>query len=213
MSDAGERSELLAHSSESELLAPSQYEREKAEGRRTATGALKLKELSGKHLRMINLHMSGLKGKAIAKELDATEAWVSTVLNDPLVQAEIRQRFVDVDNEMFVKATDVIDRSMDSEDPAIALRSAEMIWRSRGRFEKKEQVRTTAEDVVQRMLELAASQGDASVTISTHVGDNPRPAGEASRRSGALTPEAKPPWDQVTIEAEPLKPWHAGYRE
>lgn len=164
-------------------MSQAQYELEKANGTRAPTGAMKLKELSGKHLRMINLHMSGMKGRAIAKELDATEAWVSTVLNDPLVQAEIRQRFVDVDNELFAKATGVIDDAMDSDDPAIKLRSAEMVWRSRGRFEKKEPVRTTAEDVVQRMLELAAQQGDASVTISANVGG--QPTGEASRGNGA----------------------------
>lgn len=161
---------------------------------------MKLKELSGKHLRVINLHMAGMKGRAIAKEMDMTEAWVSTVLNDPLTQSEIRQRFVDVDNELFAKATQVIDDSMDSEDPAIKLRSAEMVWRSRGRFEKHEPTRTTAEDVVQRMLEMAAQNGDASVTISASTGrDSDR--GEASRRNGAndlstliegtLTPESR----------------------
>lgn len=162
----------------------SKYEQEKLDGTRRLTGAIKLKELSGKHLRAINMHMAGAKGREIASTLDMTEGWVSIVLNDPLAQAEIHARFVDADNEMFAKATGVLDRSMDSEDPAIALRSAEMVWRSRGKFDKREPVRTSAEDVVQRMLELAAKEGTASVTISATTGDGTAPA------HGIATPPA-----------------------
>lgn len=150
------------------------YEQEKANGTRGPTGAMRLKELSGKHLRAINMHLAGAKGREIAETLDMTEGWVSVVLNDPLSQQEIHKRFVDTDNEMFAKATGVIDKSMDSEDPVIALRSAEMIWRSRGKFEKREPVRTTAEDVVQKMLELASRTGDASVTIHATTGNGER---------------------------------------
>lgn len=171
---AGERSEL----SDLDADTLSLYEQEKANGTRSPTGAMRLKELSGKHLRAINMHLAGAKGREIAETLDMTESWVSVVLNDPLSQEEIHKRFVAVDNEMFAKATGVIDRSMDSQDPTIALRSAEMIWRSRGKFEKREPVRTTAEDVVQKMLELAAHTGDASVTIHAKTGVQ---AGEASR--------------------------------
>lgn len=156
----------------------SQYEQEKLSGVRAPSGAVRLKELSGKHLRAINMHLAGAKGAAIAAALDMTEGWVSVVLNDPLSQAEIHKRFVDTDNEMYARATGVIDRSMDSEDPVIALRSAEMIWRSRGKFEKREPVRTTAEDVVQKMLELASRTGDASVTIHATTGPAQAPVDE-----------------------------------
>jgi hypothetical protein len=161
-----------------------QYEEEKATGRRAPSGALRLKELSGKHLRCINLHLAGVKGYAIAQEMDMTEAWVSTVLNDPLAMGEIRQRFVDVDNEMYAKATAKIDDAMDSADIALALRASEMVWRARGRFDKKETIRTSAEDVVARMLELAEQNGNASVTISATAG----PTGEASRGEASRAP-------------------------
>lgn len=146
------------------------YEEEKASGRRGPTGALRLSKLSGKHLRIIALHCAGLKGQEIAAQLGATGAWISTVLNDPLAKAEIHRRFVELDNEMFVKATQVVDEKMRDEDPAIALRAAEMVWRARGRFEKKAEDRPTAEDVVQRMLELARDRGSAEVTIRATAG-------------------------------------------
>jgi hypothetical protein len=166
---------------------PQQYEEEKALGLRSPSGAARLRDLSGKHLRCIALHMAGMKGYEIAKQMDMTEPWVSTVLNDPLSQEVIRQRFVDTDNEMYAKATAKIDDAMDSADIAIGLRAAEMVWRSRGRFDKKETVRTSAEDVVARMLELAGQTGGASVTISASSG----PTGEASRGR----PEAFPTID------------------
>lgn len=149
------------------------YLQEIERGQRSATGAARLKELSGKHLRAINMHLAGCKGKEIAVELDMTEAWVSTVLNDPLAVGEIRQRFVDVDNEMYAKATGRIEASMDSIDEALALRAAEMVWRARGRFAEKAPINTTAEDVVARMLELAGATGSASVTVSATAGPRP----------------------------------------
>ena len=153
------------------------YLAEVAKGERAPSGAARLKELSGKHLRAINMHLAGSKGREIAETLDMTEAWVSTVLNDSLARDEIRKRFVDVDNEMFAKATARIDEGMDSMDEALKLRAAELVWRARGRFMEKAPVRTTAEDVVARMLEIAAAQGGASVTISANAGASLRPPG------------------------------------
>ena len=161
--------------------SPQKYLEEKATGVRKSSGAAKLKELTGKHLRAINLHLAGVKGREIAATLDMSEAWVSTVLNDPLAQTEIRQRFLDVDAEMFAKATTKIDDAMDSADAAISLRAAEMVWRSRGKFAQPEPIRTTAEDVVSRMLDIAAAQGGASVTISANTGWNIPPIRETSR--------------------------------
>ena len=143
------------------------YQSEKASGRRSPTGALRLKKLTGLHLRIINLHLAGMKGGEIALQMGRTQGWVSTVLNDPLVQAELQQRFIDTDNEMFARSTAVIAEAMNDVDPSIKLRAAEMVWKARGKFNKPEDRRPTAEDVVARMLEIAAQTGEASVTVRT----------------------------------------------
>lgn len=143
-----------------------QYQAEKAQGQRLPNGAKPLGKLTGKHLRIVNLHMAGLKGGEIAAALNLTPSRVSIILNDPLTQAEIGKRFVETDREMFARATKKIDESMDNSDPAIALRAAEMVWRSRGKFEKKEVDRPTAEDVVTRMLQLAGEQGQATLKVT-----------------------------------------------
>jgi len=149
------------------------YQSEKAAGRRGPTGALRLKKLTGAHLRIINLHLAGMKGGDIALQMGRTPAWVSTVLNDPLVKAEIQQRFVDTDNEMFARSTAVIDAAMSDPDPGIKLRAAELVWKARGKFNKPEDHRPTAEDVVARMLEIAAKTGEASVTVRTGPAEPP----------------------------------------
>lgn len=151
------------------------YEEEKASGVRRASGAINLKRLTGRHLRVINYHLEGRKGYEIALLMSMSEANISKILTDPLAKDLIQKRFVEIDNEMYARSVEVVRVSMDNKDPAIALRSAEMVWRARGRFEKVRDSRPTAEDVVARMLEMARERGTASVTISAQAGDNMAP--------------------------------------
>jgi len=161
------------------------YAEEKADGTRAPNGALRLSKLSGKHLRIINLHLQGVKGAAIADIMGCTQAWVSTVLNDPLARDVIARRFVDCDNEMMVQSTQVVRESMEqTEDRALQLRAADMVWRARGRYEKKASESLTAEDIVQRMLRIAKEMGQVSLTVT--AGDQ---ASVASRTSGDATIE------------------------
>ena len=151
------------------------YEEEKRLGIRAPNGAARLRKLTGKHLRVVNFHMQGLKAYEIADIMRVSGAWISTVLNDPLAKAVIEQRFVDVDNEHFAKSIKVVGEKLDADDPAIQLRAADMIWRARGRYDKKGDDRPTAEDIVQKMLAMAKDTGEASVTISANVGQRETP--------------------------------------
>ena len=153
--------------------SPEQYRYEKEVGLRKKNGAVHLTKLTGKHLRAINFHLAGMKAGQICSIMNITPGWLSTVLNDPLSKDMIQKRFVETDQEMFAKATRVIDEKMDEEDPAIALRAAEMVWRSRGKFEKKVSDAPTAEDIVARMLEMARTNGSASIKVE--VGPQPAP--------------------------------------
>jgi hypothetical protein len=164
------------------MYDPVQYEREKLEGLRGPTGASPLRRLTGKHLRVIALHLAGVKGQDIACQLGLSGAWVSTVLNDPLAQAEIRKRFVELDNETFAKAQTVVADALEDEDHALRLRAADMVWRARGRYEKRPDDRPTAEDIVARMLSLVAGGGEVSLTASVRQPASP----DAVRGPGPL---------------------------
>lgn len=142
------------------------YDEEKLSGRRRQSGALNLTRLTGKHLRIVNFHLTGMKGNDIAQIMGMTPVSISRVLNDPLVKEVVQNRFTDIDNELFASATKVVGEKLQDEDPAIALRAADMVWRSRGRYEKRVDERPTAEDVVQKMLEIAARRGQASLTVT-----------------------------------------------
>ena len=147
--------------------SPALYQQEKDIGLRQPNGAKLLTKLSGKHLRIINFHMSGMTGIQIAQVMGMTGAQISIILNDPLSKQAIRERFVEVDNEMYAKSHQVVADRLNSKDESLSLRAAEMVWRARGRFEKKESDRPTAEDLVRRMLEIAGSSGQASLTVTT----------------------------------------------
>ena len=147
--------------------ALTRYEEQKTSGARSASGALRLQKLSGKHLRIIQLHLTGMTGAAIAEEMGCTGSWVSTVLNDPLAKDVISRRFVDCDNEMLVKSTQVVRAAMEDEtDRALQLRAADMVWKARGRYDKRPDERVTAEDIVQRMLRVAKEIGSVSLTVT-----------------------------------------------
>jgi hypothetical protein len=143
------------------------YQHEKAVGIRKPSGAAKLTRLTGKHLRIVNLHLSGMKGQDIAQVMGMQAPQISLILNDPLTKSVIAQRFIDIDNETYAKSHQVVSEAMSGEDRALALRAADMVWRARGRFEKKESDRPTAEDLVRRMLEVAGTTGQASLTVTT----------------------------------------------
>lgn len=121
------------------------------------------------------MHVNGMQGGEIANALQMSPGWVSTVLRDPLVQEMIAKRFEDLDGEIFAKSISVVRNRLDEEtqDPALALRAADMVWRARGRYAEKPQTGASAEDIVQRMLALAATTGHAAVTISASAGIPP----------------------------------------
>jgi Zn-dependent M28 family amino/carboxypeptidase len=62
------------------------YEREKAQGIRRESGALNLKSLSPRHMKIISYHIAGVSNNDIARAMCLTPSRVSLVLSDPLAQ-------------------------------------------------------------------------------------------------------------------------------
>lgn len=182
--------------------SPEQYRVEKALGVRNPNGTTKLTRLTGKHLRIVLLHVNGLKGYEIAKEMSMSPARISNILCDPMVQDEIRRRHEELDGEIFSKSIQVVSESLSDEDHALRLRAADMIWRSRGRYAEKAPTTASAEDIVQRMLAMASGGVNASLTISTSA--EGRAEGAVGPQGGDRPLSAGQGVDQPLVEGEPL---------
>jgi predicted transcriptional regulator len=156
------------------LLEPKQitaYAQEKAEGKRRPSGALYLKKLSGKHLRMINMHLAGMTGKEIAQQMELTEPAVSKILTDPLAIEMIQKQFQLVDMELRAlmgKSVEGLRTALDCDDISLKLSAADKVLRSQGYYNPKnnQQAAVTAEDLVKMLLEKTEPGEKTSVSIT-----------------------------------------------
>jgi hypothetical protein len=152
----------------------STYESEKEDGTRTATGAKKLLKLNVRHHQLIALHLSGMRNSDIAREMGVSDAWVSTLKRDPLVQEIIQQKLAEASGELAAllpSAVGVLRSIMqDSRDPVLQLSAADKLLRTQGYYDMKTKGAgpLTAEDIVQKLLEQTAEGGETSVSISVN---------------------------------------------
>jgi len=153
--------------------SPEQYQREKRDGTRLPSGAMRIKRLKGRHLRIITLHMSGKSNKDIALELHCSETWVAVILSHPLSLEYKKRLLTRQENEfdaLFGKSVGVLRESLDNNDPALRLRAVDLIFRGQGRFKGNEdKSKLTAEDIVGKMLEMAQATGQVQ-EVSIKVG-------------------------------------------
>lgn len=124
-------------------------------------------------IRIIEMHLEGLTFTEISNATGMQIATISRIVNGPQAQKIIAARYSNLDQAMLMQATNVVRSKLTSEDEAIALRAAEMVYRSHGKYDKEKAVTLSAEDVVARMLEVAGEHGKASVTISATAGEQP----------------------------------------
>jgi hypothetical protein len=154
---------------------PKAYRAEKASGERLPNGQTRLKKVTGKHLTCINYHLAGMTGAVIAANMNVTQAWVSKILNDPLVVDIIKQRFVELDSELralYPQAIRVLSDGMRNDDPMVQLSAADKWFRANGHYGQKldKSAQTSAEDLVRMMLEKAEQNTSVSLTVSkTHA--------------------------------------------
>lgn len=150
------------------------YRQEIAEGARSPSGAKYLKKLNGKHRACIELHMSGVTQKDIAAQLGVSQPWVSTIINDPLSQEVIKQRFVAMDQELRALGTAAVDAlrsALASEDMMVRLSAADKWLKAHGYYEKnKTSGALSAEDIVAELMKQTQTGETSSVTIQVHKG-------------------------------------------
>lgn len=120
------------------------------------TQSLGFKRLRMIHRRAIALHLQGLTGREIDRRLGKGQGWTSALLRDDRVKALLEEAYKEYDQELRAltpKAIDTIRTHLDNPDGNVALRAADMVFKTQGTYQAVEQAKQTAEDVIERVLE------------------------------------------------------------
>lgn len=137
------------------------YEQEKLAGIRRPSGAKNLQELTPLHRDVINLHAAGYSGNEIARLVRRSPAWVSTILNDPLVVEEIEG--IKSQQQMRLKAlmgeaVDTVASAMrNAPKQSERLKAADMVFKSNGAYATDDPSgnKDSAENIISSILEKA----------------------------------------------------------
>jgi hypothetical protein len=134
------------------------YESEKRLGIRRENGALKLKRLTNRHMRIIGMHISGLAGEVIAHTMGCTVATISRILNDPLSQEIISRSYKDRQKEIDALAGKAIDVVRETLSDANASRrerlmAVDKFAKLKDTIGHEDSGRQSAEDVIAKMLD------------------------------------------------------------
>ena len=134
------------------------YYLQKASGERLANGLPPLKRLTGRHISVLLQHLAGKKNFEIAHAMHLREPTISRIIHDPLGQQFLQARFRDADREfeaLYGEAVGVLRDGMKSSNSMKdRLRAAELHFKKRGDFKEQNLAKETAEDVIQRILNL-----------------------------------------------------------
>lgn len=120
------------------------------------------KRVRPKHMRVVALHLMGESNEDIERALKHNAGYVSYVLNNDAVQPVLQRAYADYEREisgMTSLAIEAIRRNLNCGDGSIELRAADLLFKRQGAYDKAENKRDTAEDVVQRILEVIGSDG------------------------------------------------------
>jgi hypothetical protein len=147
---------------------------EKVVGARRENGALKLKRLTARHLRIIGAHLSGLSIEQVAAEQRVTISTVSRVLNDPLAKTLLDRVYKSREEELHALAGQAVAAVRDGLDKGqgvtTRLRAVKTYAQLREVLLPKGVVQESAEDVIQRMLAKGTIiNGDVNVQVNNGV--------------------------------------------
>lgn len=142
-------------------LSPPRADREVASAEVIACRSAKpLKKLTARQRQVVFLHLQGIKSSEIAAHVGYTEAWVSTILSDPLVQPILEQYGELARLEMLAlrkEAVDVQRNSLRSKEEKNRLRASETILKATGMLDKEgdddTSIRTLMKEALDRISE------------------------------------------------------------
>lgn len=152
------------------------YEGEKLTGVRRRDGARSLQQLRPAHKQVIALHLSGYKNREIANLTDYTEAWISTLLRDPLAKELLEEAYSEQSQRLKALFADVVDSIKDGLDPKKSqikdrLKASEVWHKLNSDLNEGGGSQDSAESIVSRILQESREGGQVNVQVN-HYGRN-----------------------------------------
>ncbi len=120
------------------------------------------KRLKMRHRRVIAMHLQGTSNKDIATVLGCSQGYVSKVINNPTV-IPILQRCYDEYEKEFQALTplciEALRENLEGDDPTHQLKAVDLTFKRQGAYDKRVDLSTTAEDVIEKILKLTGQDG------------------------------------------------------
>jgi len=113
------------------------------------------KRLRMDHRKVVFLHLQGNANMDIALVLGKSPAWVGNVLRNPTVVPVLDALYSDYDTElkgMMGLAVDAIRTNLESGDGSLQLKSADLLFKVSGRYNRTESSGNNAEAVIARFM-------------------------------------------------------------
>ena len=130
-----------------------------------------LKQLRPKHLRIISLYMSGrFKRFEIARMEGVTPVTITNVISDPLSQKILQKQHEQFEEDLIAMkpiALDTMRSGLLDKDLRIGLSALDKYFKATGLYKEKADARDSAEDVMQRILNLQVNVKVVSGNEST----------------------------------------------
>lgn len=121
------------------------------------------KDLSTRHMMMCEYRMAGMKHSEIGALLGYHPVYVGRILSSPAAKKYIAQRIQDIDDELHGQYHQVVENmrtALLDESVDVRMRATELWMKAHGKFARagaQSEERVSAEEVVQKLLERAAS--------------------------------------------------------
>lgn len=126
-------------------------------------GEAPFRRLSMRHRRVVALHLAGYSGVQIDTALGCSSGYAGSVLRNPRTKPLLDAAYAEYERELialFPKGIETIRRHLDNVDGQIALRAVDLLFKATGRYRGIEDApQTTAEDVIERILERILPDG------------------------------------------------------
>lgn len=164
----------------SKVYHTARYEKEKLAGIRRPSGAKKLERITPLHRTVIALHLKGLSNNDIAARIKRTPAWVSTILNDPLVIEELEKLYEEQDGRLRMLMKDAVDtvrEGMKAPKTQDRLRAADMVFKTQGKYQGDQggPGKDSAENIISAILNRTEihvhTGGDSTKVVESRGGE------------------------------------------